>query len=349
MAPSGAAEPAGDDPTYDEPPAPEPAQQHDPEPVPVAEADDDDTRRYLEPAAATLARRRSLLGLPAVPDGPSEFEERMADTTAETEPAPVPPEQLEPEPALSPPTIPIAAPIGVAPVGPLIGSLDAHSGTHELDTGAEITARAAPSPAALATDVLSDRGARMRTDPAPSGVHVDLPHRTSTSALVESISERVGELYGVGDTAQLLADEIVEIADADAAAVLVPDGGLWRVSGGVGLRPSERRLVLDAGHWLVAEIAIGGRALLVEDTDIVRPKLAGAPLAAWRHLLAVPIPEVRSAVVLARGYEAGAFSEQDLTALVQPVRRSVSMMRSALMTRQLARLLAPLRESDPLH
>jgi hypothetical protein len=173
-----------------------------------------------------------------------------------------------------------------------------------------------------------------------------MPRRISTTALVEAISERVGELYGVGDTAQLLADEIVEIADADAAAVLVPDGGLWRVSGGVGLRPPERRLVLDAGHWLVAEIAIGGRALLVEDTDIVRPKLAGAPLAAWRHLLAVPIPEVRSAVVLARGYESGAFDEEDLTALVDPVRRSVAMMRTALMTRQLARLLAPLRESE---
>lgn len=159
----------------------------------------------------------------------------------------------------------------------------------------------------------------------------------------------MGELFGVCDTAQLLADEIVEIAEADAAAVLVPDGGLWRVSGGVGLRPAERRLVLDAGHWLVSEIAVGGRALLVEDTDIVRPKLAGAPLAAWRHLLAIPIPQVRSAVVLARGYEAGAFSEQDLAAVVEPVRRNVSLMRTALRTRQLARLLAPLRETDPSH
>ncbi len=156
-------------------------------------------------------------------------------------------------------------------------------------------------------------------------------------------------MYGVSDTAQLLADEIVELADADAAAVLVPDGGLWRVSGGVGLRPPERRLVLDAGHWLVSEIAVGGRALLVEDTDVVRQRLAGAPLAAWRHLLAVPIPEVRSAVVLARGAEAGAFGERDLAAVIDPVRRSVGLMRNALHTRQLARQLAPLRESDPLH
>ena len=139
---------------------------------------------------------------------------------------------------------------------------------------------------------------------------------------------------------------MVERADADAAAVLVPDGAVWRVSGGVGLRPLERRLVMDAGHWLVANIAIGGQALMVEDTDIVRTRLAGAPLAAWRHLLAVPIPGIRAAVVLARGHEAAAFTERDLTAIVGPAREAATLLQAALETRELARRLRRLAEPD---
>ncbi len=242
----------------------------------------------------------------------------------------------------------------------LLGRTDSPQHPTELDrrlTG--IPFRSALGPAGTSADLIALAGPGgdghvpapdlPPSGPAPlaAGPHME-PQPLPTAALIETVSARIGELYGVCDAAQMLADEIVEIADADAAAVLVPDGGLWAVSGGVGLRPPERQLVLDAGHWLVAEIAVGGRALLVEDTDVVRPKLAGAPLAAWRHLLAVPIPEVRSAVVLARGQESGPFGEQDLAALVDPVRRSVSMLHTALATRQLARQLAPLRDVDIL-
>lgn len=157
---------------------------------------------------------------------------------------------------------------------------------------------------------------------------------------------RSSELYGVLDTAQVLADDVVERADADAAAVLVPDGRVWRVSGGVGLRPLERRLVLEESHWLIAEVAAGGRAVLIEDTDIVRQQLAGAPLAAWRHLLAVPVPEVGAAVVLARGQEAGPFTDGDLTAVVPTVREASTLLGHAIEVRRLARLLSPLREAE---
>jgi hypothetical protein len=163
---------------------------------------------------------------------------------------------------------------------------------------------------------------------------------------VGTLSARAQELFGVSDAAQVLADEIVERAEADAAAVLVPDGSTWRVAGGVGLRPLERRLVLDDAHWVIAEIAVGGRALLVEDTDMVRPRLAGAPLAAWRHLLAVPVPEVRAAVVLARGHEAARFSQDDLHNVLGPVREAAGLLDAAIQTRHLARLLLPLTDSD---
>jgi hypothetical protein len=163
---------------------------------------------------------------------------------------------------------------------------------------------------------------------------------------VRGLLDRRSELFGVSETAQVLAEEIVERGESDAAAVLVPDGQRWRVSGGVGLRPLERRLLLDTSHWLISEIAVGGRALIIEDTDIVRPRLAGAPLAAWRHLLAVPVPRIRAAVVLARGQEASRFTDRDLRAVVPVVAEAADLLSAALRMRELARALAPLRDVD---
>jgi hypothetical protein len=170
----------------------------------------------------------------------------------------------------------------------------------------------------------------------PSDVH----------AWVRALLDRRSELFGVAETAQVLADEVIERGESDAAAVLTPDGDQWRVSGGVGLRPVERRLVLDMSHWLISEIAVGGRALLIEDTDIVRPRLAGAPLAAWRHLLAVPVPGLRAAVVLARGQEANRFTKEDLAAVVPVVAEAAPLLTVAMQVRELARVLASLRDVD---
>jgi CheY-like chemotaxis protein len=164
--------------------------------------------------------------------------------------------------------------------------------------------------------------------------------------LVQSLLDQVGDLYGVSDTAQVLADDVIERADADAAAILVPDGPIWRVSGGVGLRPLERRLILEPSHWLITEIGSAGRAVLIDDTDIIRQQLAGAPLAAWRHLLAVPVPDVRAIVVLARGQEAGPFTDRDLSAVIAPVREAAALLAQAVQTRRLARALGALRETD---
>jgi CheY-like chemotaxis protein len=167
-----------------------------------------------------------------------------------------------------------------------------------------------------------------------------------TAELVRMLHERAGDLYSVSDTAQVLADDVIERADADAAAILVPDGPVWRVSGGVGLRPLERRLELPESHWLITEIGAAGRAVLIEDTDIIRQQLSGAPLAAWRHLLAVPVPDVRGIVVLARGKEGGPFSDRDLSAVIAPVREAAALLAQAVQTRRLARLLDPLREVE---
>ncbi|MFI7589477.1 hypothetical protein ACIB24_20625 [Spongisporangium articulatum] len=212
----------------------------------------------------------------------------------------------------------------------------------------------------LVTDPLGPRtdpygfstGLERRLDEEAGALAGDAAYRDAngvamrTPDLIRALIESAQHLYGVADTAQVLADDVIEKADADAAAVLIPDGPAWRVSGGVGLRPLERRLVLEETHWLIAEIGLSGRAVLIDDTDFVRQQLSGAPLAAWRHLLAVPIPEVHGIVVLARGQEGGPFSDRDLSVVISPVREAAPLIAQAIETRRLARLLNPLREQD---
>lgn len=164
--------------------------------------------------------------------------------------------------------------------------------------------------------------------------------------LLKALLERGAELFGVGDTAQVLADDLVERARADAAAVLVPDGPIWRVSGGIGLRPLERRIMLDAGQWLIAQVAVGGHNLVLQDGGGARDRLAGTPLASWPHLMAMPIPQVQAMVLLARGPAAPPFGEADLATIAGPVTEASNLLRTALRTRDLARLLSALRDDD---
>ena len=199
-----------------------------------------------------------------------------------TEPAPAPPAPVLPQPM--PPSIPPAP--AVPPPTPA---------TTPVPVIAPTAGNKAPPPE---PDLVLGEDYDPFFATAPHGLDDLQPDPTMRRAdaslveLVHQLVERAPELYGVPDTAQVLADEIVERADADAAAVLIPDGAVWRVTAGVGLRPLERRLVLDSSHWLIAEAALQGRALLIEYTDIVRQKIAGAPLAAWRHLMCLPVVQV---------------------------------------------------------
>jgi hypothetical protein len=51
-------------------------------------------------------------------------------------------------------------------------------------------------------------------------------------------------------------------------------------------------------------------------------------------------------VILARGQEAGPFTDRDLTAVVPTVREAATLLAQALEARRLARLLSSLREED---
>ncbi|HYY11754.1 MAG TPA: hypothetical protein VE781_12515, partial [Kineosporiaceae bacterium] len=277
--------------------------------------------RSPAPAPAAPMPAPAARAVPAAAPAPAPAPARPAVT-----PPPRPPEQVEPPPAAPPrPLAPAPEPGGPAPVGrPERGG--------RLGRGRGRDPREQHPGFTPAAGVPASPQARPVADGVQEWVRALLEHRS--------------ELFGVGETAQVLADEVIERAEADATAVLVPDGDRWRVSGGVGLRPLERRLLLDTTHWLISEIAVGGRALLIEDTDIVRPRLAGAPLAAWRHILAVPVPPIRAAVVLARGQEAARFTETDLAAVVPLVAEAGPLLQAALRMRELARALGPLRDLD---
>jgi hypothetical protein len=138
----------------------------------------------------------------------------------------------------------------------------------------------------------------------------------------------------VADTAGVVLSRATEAAAADAAAVLVPDEGVWRVEAGSGLRPLEERLQIDATHWLVTEIAIGRRGLLIKNTDVARNQLAGAPLASWANLLAVPVA-AEAFLVLAREHRA--FTREDLTQVAGAVAGLDAPMNDAIDVRRLAR------------
>jgi len=188
----------------------------------------------------------------------------------------------------------------------------------------------------------------LRFDFAPfrlSGVVVGalLNHRPQLVALGDAVHQPP---HKAAPVAPVLAIKPRNTLAGDGDAIVVPDGSVWRVNGGVGLRPMERRLVLAATHWLVTEVALGGRALVVGDAEAVRPHLAGAPLAGWEHLLAVPVPEVNAAVVVARSRTRRPFDETDLEAVVGPVQDAVGLLSAAMATRRLARILAPLAEDD---
>lgn len=308
-----------------------------------------DEQDLFRPVVEPQVPLRSPATLPARPAGAPRPALRPAAPAPAPQVAPPPAPQVAPPPAAPAPpaargpvTAPPPAPARPEPLAP-----------RESGPPPAPARPYGPGPATKSPGKSRGRGRDAREQhpgftPA-AGLHAAPPLEAPSDAvhvLARMLLDRRAELFGVTETAQVLADEVIERGEADAAAILVPDGARWRVSGGVGLRPLERRLLLDTSHWLISEIAVGGRALLIEDTDIVRPRLAGAPLAAWRHLLAVPVPAIRAAVVLARGQEAARFTEKDLAAVVPVVSEAGPLLQAALLTRELARSMGPLRDLE---
>jgi hypothetical protein len=156
-------------------------------------------------------------------------------------------------------------------------------------------------------------------------------------ALVRALGDRTGDLFGVPETAEVVVLDALERTGASAVALLVPDGGVWRVAAGSGLRTLESRCELAGDTWLVQMVARARKGMLVEGSDIVRVKMSGAPLASWPHLAAAPVPTVEAILLAARADHA--FSEADMIALAALGEEAEGPLTDALAVRDLARRL----------
>jgi hypothetical protein len=175
---------------------------------------------------------------------------------------------------------------------------------------------------------------------SPAGAEAE-----AAAALVRQLAARVDDLYGLRETADVVIVDAVERTAASAGAVLVPDGERWRVVAGIRLRPREHRYELDADSWLVNEIARGYRGAIIEDTDVARSPLHGAPLASRRHLLAVPVSTVEGLLLVGRD-EDPPFTEDDLLMLARVGQEAAPLLSAAVATRSLARALSEFRDAD---
>ena len=194
------------------------------------------------------------------------------------------------------------------------------------------------SPAASAdatNDVASPRS-------APSAPQLDLDGDIGT--LVSALLAKRADLSSLAEVAEIVLSECTPGTGAEAGALLCRDGEVWRVAAGIGLRPLEHRYQLEPAHWLVRTLQLDRKAIVVEDTDIARERLHGAPLASWEQIAAVPLGQSEAFVVVARHGEP--FDDTSVELIVRVGAEADSLLHEALQLRELARALAPLTD-DP--
>jgi hypothetical protein len=204
------------------------------------------------------------------------------------------------------------------------------------------------------------RHERTSTPGAPVGAGARAAHALDDSAqeevgpakggdygpdLVRRLSRVAHTLIGVPETSDVVLLDAVERTHADAGALMVPDGGAWRVAAGKGLRPLEHRYQLHAESWLVQQVARAHKGAIIEESDIAREQLLGAPLASWRHLLAAPVPKVEALLLLARRDDPP-FDEGDLTVLAGLGNEAGPPLTVAMEIRSLARILWTFRDQE---
>lgn len=185
---------------------------------------------------------------------------------------------------------------------------------------------------------------RAHPDGPPAQRAPSTRQKLSTANLVMTLLDRVPDLLGVNVIAAAVAEDACARVSAQGSAVIIADQGRYVVAGGVGLRPLETRLQLDPAHWLIREVVRAKHGVIVEDTDIARRDLAGAPLGALQHLLAVPLVDTDGLVLVARDVEGVAFTSTELASIAQLASEASGPLREAMQVRQLGRALAQLDE-----
>jgi hypothetical protein len=117
------------------------------------------------------------------------------------------------------------------------------------------------------------------------------PRRRSTRPPAQSSPELIGN--GLISLARL------EVA-ADRAAVLVPHAGVWTVAAGANLSAEQRAVRLTAEHRMIQEVLREGRPLLADAIGGRPADLDDLALPPSEHMLALPLAEAESLILLAR-------------------------------------------------
>lgn len=206
-------------------------------------------------------------------------------------------------------------------------------------------------------DVGQTRAARVDPDPSPTLLPTappiaspepsppEPPAELKAGDPVHWLIEESDSYYTLQELATVIVEDAVMRSMADAGALLVPDGALWRVAGGVSLRPLEYRLQLAEDAWIVENIATFGKGILIQDSDIARLDLRGTPLASREHLMAVPVPQVKAILLLSRDRDEP-FTEASLSALADLATEAGPLLEGATDLRTLARLLDKHRDVE---
>lgn len=273
--------------------------------------------------------------IPDLLDEPSESPLPTPDPTPipvpqpidEPEPEPDREKIPEPQPIPEPEAIPLPA---WAPKQPRSAKLPRHRAVKSPGEPVAGTIRLDPSEPPLPTPELDTAPAPLATEPIPEFTSGDPVHW---------LLDEAESYYTLQELAEVVVEDAVARSMAEAGALLVPDGALWRVAGGVGLRPLEYRLQLAPEAWIVENIATAGKGVLIQDSDVARLDLRGTPLASRTHLMAVPVPRVRAILLLSRDRDEP-FTEASLGALVGLAKEAGPLLESAIDLRTLARVLS---------
>jgi hypothetical protein len=85
---------------------------------------------------------------------------------------------------------------------------------------------------------------------------------------------------------------------------------------------------------LVSVVSEAQQAVVIEDTDIARQRLANVPLSRFHNLLAVPLPRVQGILVVARDEDA--FEVTDMQSVAEVGEQAQADLAAALLLRTVA-------------
>jgi hypothetical protein len=84
----------------------------------------------------------------------------------------------------------------------------------------------------------------------------------------------------------------------------------------------------------VSVVADAQQAVVIEDTDIARQRLANVPLSRFHNLLAIPLPRVQGVLLVARDEDA--FDVADMQSVAEVGEQATTDLAAALLLRDVA-------------